>query len=211
MSSPSYDVLVAVHPGAYRQQLIDTIHRAWPNTAITLAASAGSLRELLARQYYAAILAEESYLDTSPARLLASLRYQCRRTRLILLTAHEGAKTGTQAPPGADYYQVSGQAVAEVVIAALSSWLATSLPKHAALPAPAPLSPFSRRELEVLRLVVADRSNQEIADRLCLSVRTVESHRRALLQKAGTKTIVGLAVQAVMEGWVQSVETANAT
>jgi DNA-binding NarL/FixJ family response regulator len=33
-------------------------------------------------------------------------------------------------------------------------------------------------------------------------VRTVESHRRALLQKTGAKTLVGLVVQAVREGWV---------
>lgn len=61
---------------------------------------------------------------------------------------------------------------------------------------------FSPRELEVLRLVVADQCNQEIADRLFISIRTVESHRRTLLCKAGTRTLVGLAVQAVREGWV---------
>jgi DNA-binding NarL/FixJ family response regulator len=56
--------------------------------------------------------------------------------------------------------------------------------------------------LQVLSLVVADHCNAEIADKLCLSVRTVESHRRTLLQKAGTKTLVGLAARAVREGWV---------
>jgi DNA-binding NarL/FixJ family response regulator len=54
----------------------------------------------------------------------------------------------------------------------------------------------------VLHLVVADYCNQEIANRLCVSVRTVESHRRMLLQKAGANTSVGLAVRAVREGWV---------
>ncbi|GAB2795559.1 DNA-binding NarL/FixJ family response regulator [Hymenobacter luteus] len=49
---------------------------------------------------------------------------------------------------------------------------------------------------------MADCCNQEIADKLFLSVRTVESHRRALLQKAGTKTLVGLVVQAVRERWL---------
>jgi DNA-binding NarL/FixJ family response regulator len=65
-----------------------------------------------------------------------------------------------------------------------------------------PATPLSRRELDVLHLVVADHCNQEIADRLFVSVRTVESHRRALLQKTGAKTLVGLVVQAVREGWV---------
>lgn len=47
-------------------------------------------------------------------------------------------------------------------------------------------------EIKELRLVVAGHCNQEIADHLCLSVRTVES-RRTLLQKVGTFTLVGLA------------------
>ena len=42
----------------------------------------------------------------------------------------------------------------------------------------------------MLRLVVADHCNQEIANSLCLSTRTVESHRRTLLHKAGTRTLV---------------------
>lgn len=61
---------------------------------------------------------------------------------------------------------------------------------------------FSPRELEVLRLVVGDYRNEQIADQLCLRVRTVESHRRTLLHKAGTRTLVGLAARAVREGWV---------
>ncbi|MGI4887198.1 MAG: LuxR C-terminal-related transcriptional regulator [Janthinobacterium lividum] len=65
-----------------------------------------------------------------------------------------------------------------------------------------PATDFTARELEVLRLVVADLSNRDIANRLFVSVRTVESHRRALLQKAGARTAVGLAVRAVRAGWV---------
>ena len=61
---------------------------------------------------------------------------------------------------------------------------------------------FSRRELQVLRLVMDDHCNEEIANHLCLSVRTVESHRRTLLQKAGTRTLVGLATRAMRAGWV---------
>jgi len=45
-----------------------------------------------------------------------------------------------------------------------------------AVPAPDELSELSRRELEVLALVADGRSNEEIASRLYLSVRTVERH-----------------------------------
>lgn len=48
------------------------------------------------------------------------------------------------------------------------------------------------RELEVLELIVNEYTNQEIADKLFVSVRTVDAHRRNLLQKTGAKNTAGL-------------------
>jgi DNA-binding NarL/FixJ family response regulator len=52
---------------------------------------------------------------------------------------------------------------------------------------------ITRRETEVLALVVEGCSNREIADRLYLSVRTVEKHVESLLRKSGTRTRTQLA------------------
>jgi len=43
------------------------------------------------------------------------------------------------------------------------------------------------REREVLHLAAEGRTNSEIADRLCVSPRTVETHRAHLMQKLGLK------------------------
>lgn len=56
---------------------------------------------------------------------------------------------------------------------------------------------LSKREVEVLQLICSEYTNQEIADKLFLSKRTVESHRQRLLDKIGTKNTVGLAVYAI--------------
>ena len=48
---------------------------------------------------------------------------------------------------------------------------------------PGPPDDLSARELEVLKLIALGHTNAEIAGRLCLSVRTVESHRAHIQQK----------------------------
>lgn len=44
---------------------------------------------------------------------------------------------------------------------------------------------LSKRELEIATMIRDGLQNKEIADKLCLSVRTVENHRRSLYQKLG--------------------------
>lgn len=56
---------------------------------------------------------------------------------------------------------------------------------------------LSKRETEVLQLICQELTNQEIADKLFLSIRTVESHRQRILEKVGAKNTVGLVVYAI--------------
>jgi two-component system, NarL family, response regulator NreC len=59
----------------------------------------------------------------------------------------------------------------------------------AAPPEPAgPPDDLTEREVEVLRLIALGHTNQEIAEQLYLSVRTVESHRAHIQQKLGLST-----------------------
>jgi two-component system response regulator NreC len=59
-----------------------------------------------------------------------------------------------------------------------------------------PPDDLSGRELEVLRLIALGYTNSEIAERLYLSVRTVESHRAHIQQKTGRTTRAGLVAYA---------------
>lgn len=56
---------------------------------------------------------------------------------------------------------------------------------------------LSAREIEVLKLICKEKTNQEIADQLFISKRTVESHRQRILDKVGAKNTVGLVVYAI--------------
>ena len=51
---------------------------------------------------------------------------------------------------------------------------------------------ISRREKDVLDLIVREHTTQEIADTLFISLKTVESHRRSLLTKLGVRNTAGL-------------------
>lgn len=56
---------------------------------------------------------------------------------------------------------------------------------------------LTNREREVLTLIAKEYTNQEIADKLYISIRTVDSHRRNLLQKTGAKNTAGLVTYAI--------------
>ncbi len=51
---------------------------------------------------------------------------------------------------------------------------------------------LTKREEEVVRLMLNELSNKEIADKLFISERTVEAHRRNIYRKTSTSSIVGL-------------------
>ncbi|MGY2134913.1 response regulator [Hymenobacter sp. HD11105] len=74
----------------------------------------------------------------------------------------------------------------------------------APLPAAAFKSPheLSQREREVLQLVADGLTNQEMADKLFTSKRTVETHRQHILEKTGAKNTAALVKYAVERGWL---------
>jgi DNA-binding NarL/FixJ family response regulator len=63
---------------------------------------------------------------------------------------------------------------------------------------------LSARELEVARLVAEGFSSKEIADRLDLSVRTVEKHRANIMDKINVKEVASLVRWCVQAGLVKS-------
>ncbi|MCI4671373.1 MAG: response regulator transcription factor [Bacteroidia bacterium] len=51
---------------------------------------------------------------------------------------------------------------------------------------------LSPREIEILQLIAEEHTTPEIAEKLFISPRTVETHRKHLMQKSGSKSVVGL-------------------
>ncbi|MDR3118687.1 MAG: helix-turn-helix transcriptional regulator [Mediterranea sp.] len=72
------------------------------------------------------------------------------------------------------------------------------------LPFPTEDSDLSAREIEVLVLVSKGYINKEIADKLNISLTTVITHRKNITEKLGIKSVSGLTIYAVMNGYVEA-------
>jgi DNA-binding CsgD family transcriptional regulator len=60
--------------------------------------------------------------------------------------------------------------------------------------------PLTKREKEILKLIAEENTNQQIADTLFISLRTVETHRLNITQKLGVKNAAGLVKEAIRRG-----------
>ena len=118
-------------------------------------------------------------------------------TSVVVLTMQEDPAFAREAlRAGASGYVLKHAAGTELVQAIRTAagggtWLNPDLGARMAATPDGPagvLAALSERELEVLRLIALGHTNNEIAQQLCLSVRTIESHRSHIQQKLGVST-----------------------
>lgn len=112
----------------------------------------------------------------------------------VLWALGRAAAAEREARAALETFRALGAAAAADHTAALLRPVPAPVPSRAGAAAdPAGLTP---REVEVLRLVAAGRSNQEIASELVLSVRTVERHLSTIYEKLGARGKVARAAAA---------------
>jgi two-component system response regulator NreC len=137
-------------------------------------------------------LGSESSLEQIP-----TLRADAPETAIVVLTMQNEPAFARQAlQAGAAAYvlkEAADDELVEAVRAAASggTYLNPALGARLAAEPPAPEGPpddLTEREVDVLRLIALGNTNQEIADQLYLSVRTVESHRAHIQRKLGRTT-----------------------
>jgi two-component system response regulator NreC len=141
--------------------------------------------------------------------LTRQLREKLPETRVIILTVHEDAAlVRDSVKAGAAGYVVKRAAESEL-LAAIHAAMRGEFYVHSSMtrdllflqPSSAPLprrgdpEPLTGREVDVVKLLASGFTNRQIADKLFLSVRTVESHRAHILAK------LGLASRAELVRW----------
>jgi DNA-binding NarL/FixJ family response regulator len=139
----------------------------------------------------------------------------CPRCRVLVLTAHEEERYIVQLlEAGAVGYlpkTVSLDELLEAIRAVargesvLPPTVAAVVVRHIAgkEASEEPAQPLTDRELEVLRLAARGITNYDIAQRLYVSVRTVEAHLTHIYNKLGVSSRTEAVVHAIRQGWVQ--------
>jgi two-component system response regulator NreC len=147
-----------------------------------------------------------STLDAIP-----EIRAELPDTQIVVLTMQNEPAYARQAlGAGVLGYVLKDAADSELVeavrrAAAGDSYLNPRLgARLAAMPPPGHPGGLSEREVEVLRMIALGHTNAEIANRLFLSVRTVETHRAHIQQKLRLDTRSELVRYALEHGLVES-------
>ena len=123
-----------------------------------------------------------------------------RRRRTIVLTMSTDAQMG-------DFHCLCTNVPEHVFIRSILSLQQKAHPQGKNIP-PLPQvlqkKILSDRELEVLSLIVQGNTNKEIAEKLCIGLTTVITHRKNIMDKLGAKSVSALTIYAVMHGYVDS-------
>ena len=169
----------------------------------------------------AALQPDVVVMDVSMPGLTGSLaterlRRECPGVKVLALTVHEDKGYIRQLlTAGASGYALKRAAPEELiraiqVVAAggmyLDPTVAVKVVGGFVKPPPkgaAKTGELSEREAEVARLTAAGHGNKEIAARLDLSVKTVETYRARSLEKLGLKSRAELVRYAFQQGWLQ--------
>lgn len=135
------------------------------------------------------------------------------KTKVLVLTQHDNKEyIFSMLQAGAAGYVLKRAGGAEVIAAIrgvheegafLPPRVAKEVMTHYVRPTVEPSGPhLTEREKQVLTLLAENKSNREIADQLCLSVKTVMAHRANIMEKLGVHSRTELVKYAIRQGLV---------
>jgi len=139
------------------------------------------------------------------------------RTKVIIVSMHgddESVRRALLAGAAGYLLKHSDRGELEMALRAVArgdTWLSPAVSKkvvaafaEAARPSAEGLGVLTPRQREVLQLIAEGHSSKEIAHRLGLSLKTVETHRTELMERLGIHGVAGLVRYAIRVGLVRS-------
>jgi len=163
-------------PGMNGIEMAQEVRKRWPEMKIIILTSHNEEQEVIAALGAGA----QAYVlkDVKPERLVH-----------VIETVQDGAVW-------------LDPAIATMVLTLVNDPGSLTLQRRQASAEANPDSELTERELEVLQLIVAGKSNPEIADQLCISIHTAKAHVGSILNKLCVNDRVQAAIKALKENIV---------
>jgi len=175
--------------------------------------------DLIARHLPDVALLDIGMPGLNGLEVLKRVRQAAQRTKVIILSMHADPTYVTQAlRAGAAGYLLKGASVEELPLAIravmrgetyltprVSRSVIEAYLRDAGSPAD-PLAGLTGRQREILQLVAEGHSTKEIAGRLDVSVKTVETHRARLMERLDIHDVAGLVRFAIRAGLIPAGE-----
>lgn len=148
---------------------------------------------------------------------IAEVKNQCPDTKVLVLTVHKAEEYVFKSlQAGADGYLLKDTTHTELMLAVETvlsgkpylspgiseDLVAGYLEGRKSLKSELSLEVLTRRERQVLKLIGEGHKNKEIADYLCVSVKTVEKHRANLMKKLDLHNASALTAYAIEKGLI---------
>jgi DNA-binding NarL/FixJ family response regulator len=209
-------ILIADDHKIFREGLVALLDGEPELQVVGEAKHAQEVMEQLAQQPVEVILMDVDMGDSNGIDTTRQVKAAYPQVNVLALTMHaEHDYIVRMLDAGATGYILKNTGLDEMVMAirAVSSGgtyysqqVSASLVEHLTKPKKQQASkgvPLTPRELEVLKLIAEEYANPEIAEKLFISVRTVDTHRRNLIEKLGVKNTAGLVKYALRHGIIE--------
>lgn len=180
------------------------------------------LLDILGQDQIDIVILDISMPGMEDAALLKLIRKKYKRTKVLMLTMHKDARNiSTMIQLGAKGYIVKNRGGKEAVNAIISiargetyfsqdvqeAMMLSMMPENQPTDHeetkkdPVKITP---QESRILELLAEDLSEKQIADKLCISTKTVEAHKKNLKVKVGANSEKGLVRFAVENNFIRS-------
>ena len=210
---PRYNVLLVDDHAVVRHGLRAVLEEELNDVAIQEAGTAREGLECLRKDDYDALILDIGLPDRNGLDLLKSIHLEWPDLAVLILSMFDESQYGVRMiKAGAAGYVTKASAPEKFVTAVrkilaggryisanLAERLADNLSGHFD---EEPFDVLSDREYQIFLMIASGKTVSEIADELCLSVKTVSTHRAHVMQKTNMKTNAELTHYAFFKGLV---------
>jgi DNA-binding NarL/FixJ family response regulator len=219
MKMEKINIAIADDHKIFREGLIELLSKERHLNVIGGAGTRGELLDIVQHQLTHIVIMDIDMGETNGIDLTSEVRKINPELKILALSMHgEKSYIVRMLEAGATGYILKNAGKEEILNAIdtvangdtyLSSQVSSKLIEHITHPASTKKEktrsfPLTDREVEVLKLIADEYSNSEIAEKLFISIRTVDTHRRNLLDKLSAKNTAGLVKYAIQSGLMDS-------